>query len=399
MTDRLYYREPYLLEFEANVIRAAAEGKGFGVVLDRTCFYPGGGGQPADKGSLGGVPVTGMREDGEDIVHLLSALPPEGIVHGKVDAAWRLDFMAQHTGQHILSHSLLDAAGLETVSVHFGEETTTVEIKAEELDDAKIRDVEDLANRIVKENRRVLIHETDAEGASRFPLRRKPPNEPRLRIVEVEGFDWAACSGIHVATTGEIFLIKILSVEKIRGRLRIHAAIGKRAFEDYGRKATLAQGLGRLFTCGEAEILRKVEELATRVKEQAGELRKLRAEKAASAAAEELSGARRLGGCLFVSRVFDGMGPEALRAFLEAATAGQGIVAACADRTPEGFQWAVAHSMGNSVDLPALMAPILSEFEARGGGKPNRVQGSGKNAARAAEFIHRIEEELAKRPE
>ncbi len=215
----------------------------------------------------------------------------------------------------------------------------------------------------------------------------------------IEGFDWAACSGVHVATTGEIFLIKILSVEKIRGRLRVHAAIGKRAFEDYGRKAALAQGLGRLFTCGEAEILHKAEELAAQVKEQAGELRKLRAEKASAAAVEALSGARRLGECLFVSCVFDGIGQEALKAFLEAATAGPGIFAACADRTPEGFQWAVAHSMGAGLDLAALLAPVLSAFGARGGGKAGRMQGAGKNAAQAAEFVKRIEEELAKRPD
>jgi alanyl-tRNA synthetase len=396
MTGRLYYRDPSLFEFDANVVRAAPEGKGFAVVLDRTCFYPGGGGQPADKGSIGGVPVTGMREEGEDIVHLLSALPPKGVVHGKVDAAWRLDFMAQHTGQHILSHSLLDAAGCQTVSVHFGEETVTVEIEARELDDAKIRDVEDMANRIVKENRRVLIHETDAEGASRFPLRRKPPNEPWLRIVEVEGFDWAACSGVHVATTGEIFLIKILSIEKIRGRLRVHAAIGKRAMDDYRRKNTLAQGLGKLFTCGDAEILRKAEELAARVKEQAGELRKLRAEKAKAAAAEALKEGRRAGDRLFVSRAFDGIGPEGLKAFLEDAASVQGVFAASVDRTQEGFQWAVTHSLGNGVDLTAFMAPILSGFEARGGGKPDRMQGSAANPARAEEFLQRIEEELAK---
>jgi hypothetical protein len=208
MTEKLYYREPSLLVFDATV-RAVRrlppsmapapsglhalgrlppsmapapsglhalgpDGEFWAVVLDRTCFYPGGGGQPADRGTLGGAQVAEVREEGDEILHLLASRIPEGAVRGELDAARRRDFMAQHTGQHILSRALMDNGGHETVSVHFGEESTDIEVASREVPEAELAAAEEAANRVVRENRRVVVHETDAAGAARFPLRKGP---------------------------------------------------------------------------------------------------------------------------------------------------------------------------------------------------------------------------------
>jgi alanyl-tRNA synthetase len=394
-TKKLYHARPDLFEFDAAAEDCRPEGPGFGVVLDRTCFYPGGGGQPEDRGTLNGVPVTGMRERDGEITHLTAAPLPKGPVHGSLDRERRLDFMAQHTGQHILSGALLEAAGLETVSVHFGEETTAVEIDAAAIPEEKLRAAEDAANRVIKENRRVIVHEASPEEAARFPLRKPPPDEKRIRVVEIEGFDWSACGGVHVSSTGEVFLIKIVSLEKIRGRLRVHAMIGRRALIDYERKTAALQGLARTLTCGEAEVPALVEKLAAETRAQAKEIQRLRVEQARSAAREAVAGARRIGSLLFASAIFDGSGPEALSAFVSAVLSEPGRFAAAANTGAEGFQWAAAHSIKDGPDLTALLAPLLSEPGVKGGGKPNRMQGSGKDGETAAAFLRRIEEKLS----
>ena len=129
MSERLYHRDPYLFEFDATVVSSTERDGRREVVLDDTAFYPGGGGQPCDRGTLAGAPVVEVKYAGEEIAHVVDApfaLGPGSRVHGVVDAEWRLDFMAQHTGQHIISQALLAVGGLATVSVHFGEETTTI---------------------------------------------------------------------------------------------------------------------------------------------------------------------------------------------------------------------------------------------------------------------------------
>ena len=173
VTEKLYYQDPGKLEFDAALVRSAALRDGrCEVVVDRTAFYPGGGGQPADRGTLGGAPVVEVREeDNGDIVHVLQRAVSGPRLSGAVDAARRRDFMAQHTGEHILAQALLQAGKLHTVSVHFGDEDTTIEVKADSIDDRVLQAAEDIANGVIRENRRLVVHEVDRSEAGRFPLR------------------------------------------------------------------------------------------------------------------------------------------------------------------------------------------------------------------------------------
>jgi alanyl-tRNA synthetase len=407
VTEKLYYDEPSLFEFDAKVIEAAEREGRHEVVLDRTCFYPGGGGQPCDLGTLGGVRVTEVGPRDETIVHVLEApLAPgavHGSVHGSVDAARRLDYRVQHTGQHIFSQALVRAGALDTVSVHFGPEDTTIEIAASSVDEATLGKAERIAADVIAENRRVLLHEVDPSEASRFPLRRTPPDAGRLRIIEVESFDWAACGGLHAASAGEIRLIKAVGVERIRGRTRIHVMIGQRAIDDYGRKAGLVQSLARALTCGEQFISGRVAELLGREKESARELRRLRLAQAAVDAAESAAAAASqgatlgaaagptaagtAGAALCVHRMFDAAGPEYLKAFAEAVVAVPGRVVIAVDRSGEGFQWIAAHSLAaESLDLTAAVTPFLEAAGAKGGGRAARMQGVGARRDDAARF-------------
>jgi alanyl-tRNA synthetase len=393
----MYYADPGKLEFEATVQRAAALPDGrCEIVLDRTCFYPGGGGQPADRGTLGGVPVLEVREDEDrgDIVHVAERPVAEGAVSGSVDAARRRDFMAQHTGQHIFSQALVRAGKLETVSVHFGDLDTTIELKADAVDERVLRAAEEIANGVIRENRPVILHEIDRSEASRFPLRRTPPDEGRLRIVEVQSFDWAACGGVHVRSAGEVWLIKAVSQERIRGRVRVHVLIGSRAFDDYGRKIALSQGLGRALTCGEDSILSRVQDLQAAQQEAAREFRRLTAERAAADADAALSTGRRAGEALLVRRTFQAAGPDYLKSFVERVTAAPGRVCIAVDRGADSFQWIVAHSLGGGLELSAIVSPRMAEAGARGGGRGGRMQGVGSRLDGMEPFAEAVEQDL-----
>jgi alanyl-tRNA synthetase len=304
--------------------------------------------------------------------------------------------MAQHTGQHIFSQSLLSAGKLETVSVHFGEETTTVEVLAAAVEERTLRLAEDRANAVVKENRVVRIHDVDPADASRYPLRRTPPDVGRLRVVEVDGFDWAACGGLHVSTTGEVFLVKVLSTEKIRGRVRIHVTMGRRALEDYGRKIALVQELSRALTCGEADIASRVEELAKSSREASAELRKLRVERAAADADASLAAATPLRGAALVARVFDAVGSDYLKAFADRVTGSPGRIVIAVDRAAGGFQWIIGHSLADA-GLLEIVPPLLAIAEAKGGGRGARMQGAGRNPEAVPAFVDALRRELEKR--
>ncbi|HYW85883.1 MAG TPA: alanyl-tRNA editing protein [Spirochaetia bacterium] len=401
VTEKLYYDDPAVLEFDARALEIETRDGRSEVILDRTCFYPGGGGQPCDLGMLAGARVLAVEYRGEVIVHRVEhALGPEVLhssVHGSVDGRRRREFMEQHTGQHIFSQALLRAGKLETVSVHFGDDDTTIELKADAIEESTLREAEDLANVVIKENRRVLLHEIDPSEVSKFPLRRTPPDAGRLRILEIENWDFAACGGVHLSSTGGVFLIKAVMQEKIRGRVRVHAMIGTRAMEDYGRKVSLLQSLGRTLTCGEKDIADRVAELLNREKESTREVRRLHAAQAAADADASVPGAPSIGKSSIIKRVFDAMGEDYLKAFAERVISVPGRICIAVDLRTDGFQWIAAHSLGDSLDLAKIVPGFFGMAGAKGGGRGARLQGVGTRREAAAGFADAIQAEAARR--
>lgn len=396
VTEKLFYQDPSLLEFDAAILKNDPRGALHEVVLDRTCFFPGSGGQPADRGTLNGARVIELEDRDGEIVHVVDAALPAGPVHGAVDAARRRDFMAQHTGEHILAQALLRAGKLPTISVHFGEETTTIELEAPAASEDVLRKAEELANGIIRENRPIRIHDVDPSEASRFTLRRKPPEVGRLRIVEIEGWDAVGCSGVHVPSTGAVFMIKIVGQEKMRGHARIHAVIGERCIADYGRKMAMTQALSRVLTCGEESIVARVEELVKDARERDREMKKIRAEQGVASARAAVDAGKKTARALIIRGISDGAGPEYLKAFADEAVSAPGRAAVAIDRTASGFQWIVAHSLGAGLDLPSLLKPLLAQAGAKGGGKPAWMQGMGAGAEAAGAFADLVEQAIGR---
>jgi len=230
-TERLYYTDWALREFEAGVLRVDPGPKGFRAYLDRTAFYPESGGQPADHGTLAGISVLEVVDEGEEIAHILEKKPQSEIVRGEIDWARRFDHMQQHTGQHILSAAFEKTGNYKTVSFHLGADVSSIDLDSDRLGQRQIEHAEDLANQIVFEDREVRIFFRPAAETTSLDLRKPTLREGEVRLVEVENFDLSACGGTHVSRTGAVGLILGRRFERIKGRTRVEFLCGNRSLE------------------------------------------------------------------------------------------------------------------------------------------------------------------------
>jgi alanyl-tRNA synthetase len=245
MTERLYYTDTYLRDFDARIVDRANDDRT--LYLDRTAFYPTSGGQPFDTGTLAGIPVTDVVDEGERIAHVLAApAPAADTVHGSVDWTRRFDHMQQHTGQHLLSAIFADRFELETVSVHFGAESSTLDLDTESLSQKTLLAVEQLANAAITEPRAVTVSFENA--ATVTGLRKPPSREGELRVITIDALDRSACGGTHVRSTAEIGSVLLRGTERVRKTTRVEFMCGLRALRaaraDHELLSSLALSLG-----------------------------------------------------------------------------------------------------------------------------------------------------------
>ncbi len=372
MTTRLYHTDTFLRAFDATVVGRADDGRR--LYLDRSAFYPTSGGQPHDRGTLGGIAVVDVVDEDERVAHVLAA-PYTGpdAVHGVINWTRRWDFAQQHSGQHLLSGTLEELFDWPTVSVHFGDVLSTLEIGAAAISPAQLRRVEEYANALVAENRPVTVTFEDAAAVA-ARLRRPSTRTGTLRIVTIEGHDTSACGGTHVRATGEIGAVLLRRAEKIRDNVRIEFVCGaratRRARADYDALSSIAARL----SAGVDEVASLVQAQAENAKALAATNRKLADEVAGHRARAQwettppgADGVRRLRGA-------DGMTADELRAWAAACAALPATVAAGAVRTSRTI--AVAVSADLNANAGALLKETLLRMGGRGGGSPRTAQGT-----------------------
>ena len=229
MTRKLYYEDSHLRRFQANVVSCVETEKGYGVILDATAFYPEGGGQACDLGTLNGVAVLDVQEQGEDVVHLCQQ-PISGAVEGVIDWNRRLDLMQQHTGEHIVSGIVCRRFGYHNVGFHVGADVITIDFDGPVPVDV-LAEIELEANREIWKNMPVKCWIPNPEELNHVTYRTKRALPWPVRIVQVGAVDSCACCGVHVKNTGEIGLIKLFSSVKFHQGVRIEMACGGRALE------------------------------------------------------------------------------------------------------------------------------------------------------------------------
>ncbi len=268
LTDpqKRYLSDPYTTRFSAAVVEVGGDDAHAELVLDESYFYPESGGQLCDAGVLGDLNVVAVGETDARVRHTVAlagkAAPVVGDrLVGEVDWARRFDHMQQHTGQHVLSRAFVQVADLDTVAFHMGDETCTIDLSGS-FTDAAAAQAEDLANRVISENRFVKTKEVSVEEARSLDTRRGlPEGVTSARLVEVEDFDVIPCCGTHVRATGELALIKVLRWEKAKQNHRVYFVVGNRALSDYRVKHGIVMALGQRFTTGTDQVLSQVEKL------------------------------------------------------------------------------------------------------------------------------------------
>lgn len=371
MTERLYYNEPYLSRFSATVTEATAGGAT--VYLDRTAFYPTSGGQPFDLGSIGGVAVREVVDEGDSIAHVLAAPLDAGPVECVVDWTRRFDHMQQHTGQHLLSAVCEELFSLRTVSFHLGAESSTIDLEGGALDARTAARAEARANQLIWENRPVSVTYEDAAAVQ--GLRKASEREGTLRIVSIAGLDRSACGGTHVRSTGEIGAVLLRKLEKVRQAVRVEFLCGgravRRARADYEALNRVAQQFSAALDDVPATVAAQLE--TARAADKAR--RKLELDLAAyrgrelyEAAAPGPDGLRRL-----MRREARG-NLEELRAVAQSFTAQPKAVFLAAVDDPPSVLLAVSEDAG--IDAGKAVKAALAEAHGRGGGAPRIAQGS-----------------------
>ncbi|MGB8835415.1 MAG: alanyl-tRNA editing protein, partial [Candidatus Acidiferrales bacterium] len=261
LTDRLYYRDSFLREFDAQVVSCDREGDRWKVILDQTAFYPTSGGQPHDLGKLGDAPVVEVLDaDGgavgadHHVVHYTTAEVPAGTVHGQVDWARRIDHMQQHTAQHLLSAAFIELFGFQTISFHLGKEISTIDLSAPAITAHHLEEAERRTNDIIFEDRPVVIRFGTAEELAEAGIRKKVEREGILRAVEIEGFDRQPCGGTHLARTGQAGLLLIRKLERRRDFWRVEYVAGYRALAAARGDFALLGEAATLLSCGFADV-------------------------------------------------------------------------------------------------------------------------------------------------
>lgn len=372
-TQKLYETDSYIQNFSAKVLSCQAEKRGWLVILDRTAFYPEGGGQPCDLGTLGGARVLDVQEREGVILHTVDA-PLSGTVEGAIDWARRFDLMQQHSGEHLISGTAHRLYGVENVGFHMGAELITIDFDRV-LTLEQLLPVEALVNEAVWADLETRVRYYASEADCPEDYRSKKAIAGRLRLVEFPGVDLCACCGTHVARTGEIGTVKLLSVVKFHQGVRIELVCGRRAYDYLAAVTAQNRAVSALLSAKPFETAKAVERTL-------GELAQLKQEKALWESRYIHARTAALRGAESPVLFEEGLAPDALRRLcVELMERCGGRCAVFSGDDEAGWAYAVGEVDG---DLRAFVRDMNAALQGRGGGKPNFAQG--RVAARRAEI-------------
>jgi alanyl-tRNA synthetase len=371
-TTRLYYHDSYLSEFSAHIVDRSEDG--CRIYLDRTAFYPASGGQPHDTGEIGGVAVLDVIDEEKRIAHLTEG-PVDGVeVACRIDRGRRFDHMQQHTGQHLLSAVLVELCGAQTVGFHLGLASSTIDVAIPALEPAQVSAVETRVNERIAENLPVTVAYEAASDAG--GLRRQTSREGTLRVVSIEGVDRSACGGTHVRTTGEIGVVLIRKLDKIRGNVRVEFLCGMRAVRQAREDYEALSRIAHMFSASleEAPSLAAAQRDALEAAEKArrrlaGELARYQGRDLYRATKPGPDGLRRA-----LHRLPSGALTEELRALAAGFTAQPKAVFLAVVEDPPAVLFAVSQDTG--ISAGEKLKAALAACGGRGGGSALVAQGS-----------------------
>lgn len=397
-THRIYYDDAYAKDFTARVLscealppdlRSGRTAQAWAVVLDRTALYPASGGQPHDLGKLGESLVLAVRDDGDDIVHILDRPLDFAAVNGCVDWNRRFDHMQQHTGQHLLSAMFQERFALPTVSFHLGEDLCSIDLRGPEPSDDILQGAERAANQIIFEDRAIAVRYATREQLADLGVRKHIEREGILRVIEIAGADLQPCGGTHVRSTGQIGLVLVRRRAKVRQDWRIEFVCGGRAARvarsDFRRLREVAQHL----SCAPEEAVAAARRLlAERDAHFAGlqaALQRLAVAEAAVVVQALPPDSSTASNHRLVDHVLPGASAEYLGLFAAALAKHEKVIALLVDGESGDLVFA-QHPAANQ-DMAVLLKRVLSEVGGKGGGAKDFARGKLSTSAAAPQAI------------
>ena len=366
-TEKLFYKDPFLTEFTATVLDCQPGKNGYIVTLDRTAFYPEGGGQPADHGTLDGIAVTDVHEKSGVVLHNVEAAVEIGkTVVGSIDWARRFDHMQQHSGEHICSGLICERFHCDNVGFHMGADIVTIDFNADISWEALL-EIEAAANQYIYEDHPIDIQLHRGAELEAIDYRSKKPLEGDVRIVTFPGADCCACCGTHVLRSGQVGVVKLLSVQKFREGVRIELLCGKRALDYLSRTWAQARDIGQSLSVKPVDAGAAVERLK-------GELAETKARCAALEEAVFAADAREYTGKGDALLFRPAMNPDSVRRLADAVSKTCGGLAAVFAGENGYFHYALGRADGT--DISALVKTMNAALHGRGGGRNGFAQGS-----------------------
>jgi len=405
MTDRLYYHDSFLYDFDAHIVASFAREGRHALVLDRTAFYPTSGGQIFDTGKFllpdqreARVEEVADEEDGR-ILHFVSPehaawFAPGMAVRGAVDAGRRLDHIQQHTGQHVLSAAFIRLFDMPTVSFHMGDEICTIDLETNSLSAAQFQQAERLANSVVAEDRGVAIRFVPLEEARQLGLRKLPPRQTGdLRLIDIRDFDLCACGGTHVRATGQIGCILVRKTEKVKQGMRVEFVCGLRAVATARQDFTALTEAASLLSAHMHELPQQIRKLQDESKAAGKAQHKLLEELA------EYQAERMLAGAVGSPRVVTASFPERDAVFIkllaQKLTAGKNDVVALLAAGDGQLTMVFAQSPGMKSNMGQTLKDAMAQLGGRGGGSAELAQGGMPAGAANPDRIAMLLKEIA----
>jgi alanyl-tRNA synthetase len=377
LTERLYYGDSFLREFEARVISCEPEGARWRVTLDRTAFFPSSGGQPHDTGTLGSASVVEVADsDDGRIVHYTSAELPAGPVIGSIDWTRRFDHMQQHTGQHLLSAVFLELFGFPTVSFHLGREISTIDLEAPSIVPRHMEEAERRTNELIFEDRLVSVCYGTAEELAKAGIRKKVEREGVLRAVEIAGIDRQPCGGTHLTRTGQAGMLLLRKLERRREAWRLEFVCGGRALETARADYAAIWHSATLLSCSATDVPGVIGKTLEERRATHGAAKRMEGRLAEHEARSLLAGlgSSALGEMRVVAAAIEDATPSYLTLLAARLVLESEVVALLGART--GGHLVFAQTKGLAGDMGALVRETFKQLGGKGGGSKDFAQGA-----------------------
>lgn len=402
MTDRLYYNDAYLTQFQATVTKCVRSDSLWHVSLDRTAFYPTSGGQPFDTGVLGGANVSDVYVDQSgEVWHVVDAPLSQGErVEGAIDWARRFDHMQQHAGEHMIAGKIFKMANGHTIGLHLGAEVSTIDVSLPggemRLEEDLLREIETWVNADIQRDIPIRCFFPTPEEMAALPLRKPPTVREHIRVVLI-GEECVACGGTHPASTGQIGLVKILDARPSRGKMRVSFVCGMRAIRDYQMRFEVSGRAAARLSSPVEKLDSAAQRALDRLDEAEYRIKAIYRREAMEKLDGLIAGAKEVGKWRLVVHRFDGLDMDSLRDLASALTQNPDVIALLAVGHQQGEQLLFASSEQTQIDMSALLREAARAFDGKGGGKPCFAQGSAPRAGALEYAARKTEERLQAR--